>query len=97
MKRNFDAEIKDFDGNSLRDGENALTLKVVAVNSLMAIYPDERDISGNEKLARYKIASKVHGGGMVELTAEEVAKIKALIGKAYSPAVVGPAFEILEE
>lgn len=96
MQRNFDTILKDFDGNPIVDGGRELTLKLVSVNSLMVPYPDETTLTGDEKMSRYLLAQRIHPGGVIELRVEEVAKLKTLIGKAYGPIVVGPAFQILE-
>ncbi len=74
-----------------------LTLSSIAVEALQAQFDDERQLSGDDKLKRWKLAVKVHGAAEpVELSAEDIALIKRLVGKAYSAAVVGPAFLALE-
>jgi hypothetical protein len=96
MQLNFNAILKDFDGNTLKENGNELSLKTVSVNALMFPYPDESNLSGDEKMNRYLLAQRLHAGGEIELRVEEVAKLKALIGKAYGPVIVGPSFQILE-
>jgi hypothetical protein len=72
-----------------------VSLKRVAVEALQANLPDEQNMGGEEKLARFQIAKKVAAGGEQDLTPEEVSKIKLLVGRCYGPVVVGRAYEIL--
>lgn len=95
MHIDVDIELKTLDGGPVVDASGPVTVRSVAVNALLANYPDEHP-TGEEKLRRYQIARAVHAGGKVELRVEDVALIKLLVGKAYSPLVVGPVFEALE-
>jgi len=76
--------------------ENHLTLKTVLINGLMFI--DEKNVSGKEKVDRYQLAMKINrADGVIDLTPENVTKLRDLIGKAYpSPVVVGQAWELLD-
>lgn len=107
MKINFDSTINDLDGKPvettaavMKDGVQIkpaeyLTLKTVALNSLMAVLPDEQHLSGEEKAVRFALAMRVNVGGEQDLTPEEVSKLKGLIGKCYGALAVGRAYEIL--
>ena len=79
-----------------KTGRPQITLKRVAVNALQAIFEDERNLDGSEKLKRWQLAMKIHLGGDVDLTTEEIALVKKLIGKLYGASVVGPAWTALE-
>jgi hypothetical protein len=96
MKLKFNEKIKDLDGNVLKDNGKELTLLNVATTSLLAVFDDER-IDGQEKAKRGMLAIKIHSNPDVELTVEEIALIKRLIGKTYVPLVVARAYEIIEE
>ena len=97
MKRDFSTALVGLGDAKLVDGEGvALTLASVAVSALMGTYQDEQGITGEEKFKRYQIAQRLSSAGTQEVTAEEVALIKRLIGKAYTPMVVGPAYIALE-
>jgi len=72
-----------------------VTLRTAVVNALLAQFQDEKSLSGEEKLKRWDLARKVHGG-CDTLEVEEVALIKTLVGKAYGVAVVGPVYTMLE-
>lgn len=102
MKRNFDIEIKNFDGTTMLVPSSpdpaaplkALTLKDVAVSSL-----NQGDgLGADEKFSRFTLAMKIHAGGNVDVTAEEIALLKSVIGKApWTPLVLGRCFNALEE
>ena len=79
------------------DTEN-LTLASACVQALMAVFPDEQNLSGVIKAERWALALKILGsyGEPVDLTVEQVASIKAVVGKAYGPAVVGRAYQLLD-
>jgi hypothetical protein len=96
MKRNFDTQFVTFDGKAILSGDLPLTLKRASVDALMVPFDDEKSISGEEKLRRYQLAVRINAGGDVDLKAEEVSLLKLVIGKAYAPIVVGPAFLALE-
>jgi hypothetical protein len=97
MKRDFGIELIGLGGHKLVDGDNvSLTLGTVAVSALMGQYQDEQGISGDEKFRRYQIASRVSASGIQEISIEDISLIKRLIGNAYTPMVVGPAYMALE-
>jgi hypothetical protein len=105
----FSAKIIDIDGHPIiddlkcpadKDGKRTcsdeLTLSTVSVRALLANFPDEQNLAGDEKLKRFVLASKIRDGGEVKLTAEEISLIKRLIGKAYVPTVVGRSYPLLD-
>jgi len=77
-------------------GRAEMTLKAAIVNALQAMFEDERALDGEEKLKRWQLAMRVYLGGDVDLSSEEIAKIKKLVGKLYGPSVVGPVWTALE-
>lgn len=104
MKRNFDLVFKKFNGNDIQDGDAlnegitaALTLKATAVNSLMFSHEADKTTSGEEKLKRYLLATRINAGGMVEVSSEEISLLKMLIGRTYPTLVVGQALLFLEQ
>lgn len=94
----IDAKMRNMDGSVIPDTKgNEATLKGVVVEALLAQFEDERQLSGEDKLKRYQLAMKVNESeGVCEMTAEEIALVKKLIGKAYGPLVSGQAWTILE-
>lgn len=102
MKVDFGQPLKTLDGVVIVDADKSdetsqveVTLKTVAINALTAAYADEKDLSGEDKLKRWELARKIHGGNN-EVSAEDVSLLKKLIGKAYGVAIVGPAYGMLE-
>lgn len=98
MKVDFNSVIKDLKGEPVKDGDRDFTLAAVACNALLMPYPDEQSLSGADKFRRYKLADKITSanGQGVDLSVEEIADLKKLIGKGYGPLVVGRAYEILD-
>jgi hypothetical protein len=99
MRRNLEQPIYDLDGEAIIEPQSKkpLTLTTVALNALLASYDDERALTGKEKAERMQLALKINKRpGEVDLTAEQLAKLKELIGKAYGALVVGRAYELLE-
>lgn len=97
MKRNTTAAIKTLTGEPIKDGQADLTLGAVATNALLMPYEDERNLSGDEKVKRFKLAQRIHdAAGEVDISAEEITLLKSLIAKAYTALVVGQAYAILE-
>ena len=93
MKINFNQPIKNITGEDIKD----LTLKSISVEALLATFPDEQSLSGEEKAKRYVLATRIYANPEgLEWTVEEVAKVKGLIGKGYGPLIVGQAWDMLE-
>ena len=96
----FSRRITDLDGKdipaSADKGANPLDLARVAGLALLAQSPDDARMAQEAKLARFNLAIKVHSGGRVDLTSEEVTLLKGAISAAYPPLVVGRAVEILD-
>ncbi len=100
MKIDVTKVLVGFDGKPLivpgEKGSESLALKTVIVNAL--VNAGEEKIGGTEKIARYSLAQRVHAAtGDIDLSAEEVAKVKALVDSTYpSPLVVAQAWLILD-
>jgi hypothetical protein len=94
MKLKIDINLKNFKGEELTEGNNPINLKDVITGALLM--PEEAT-DGKEKAARYFMAQRVENSGdNWETTAEEITKVKELVGKFYTPIIVGQAYEILE-
>ncbi len=97
MKVNFDKQLVSLDGEVILDTKgNPAVLRGVAIDALLAVFGDEQNLAGEEKLKRYIVAEKVYKHED-DLTVEELALLKKLIGKAYNPLIVGQAWKIIEE
>jgi len=76
--------------------EEKLTLKDICLNVLMSLDKDEKT-DGEEKYKRFKLGMLIGDSKeYVELDAEEITKIKKLIGNLYSPLILGQCYDILE-
>lgn len=99
MKRDFAVELVGLNDAKLAelvDGEQRpMTLRAVSVNALMGQYQDEPHLTGDEKFRRFQLAVRITEGDQ-DVSAEEVTLLKRLIGKAYTPMIVGPAYLALE-
>lgn len=76
-----------------------MTLEDVCVQALLSPYPDEQNLSMEDKNKRYKIAasiSRTAEGEETNLKSEDVTLIKTLVAKAFAPLVVGQVIAALE-
>ena len=97
MKINFANKFKNFNGDTLKDGESKkeLSLRDVCVDSLLAV--DKREtLDSEEKLKRYSLALGIFNGKKDSLSAEDIVLLKELIGKYYSTLIVGQALPMLD-
>jgi len=96
----FTAPMVDLDGNPFTNDKGqpvGATLGSVAENALLAAYPDEGSLPGEEKVKRFVLARKIHEAKNVELSAEDVALIKKLIAKDFAGSLVtGEAWSLLD-
>lgn len=108
MKIDFAVQLKKDDGSLMFDevlnkektdfieSGTPFTLKLAASKALLATIKDE-NADGEEKYKRFKIRERLNEDDVVDLKTDEIAKIKTLIGKVYSPLVVGQCWELLEK
>lgn len=76
--------------------EVEMTLGVVVRNALYQSYPDERELSGDEKFKRAELAQALTGAGEVKVKAEDIALMKKLVAKLYGPLIVYRAWQLLD-
>lgn len=100
----FSAHIVDLDGRDIPmsqdKGAPALDLRRAAEVALLA-EPDSRDPRAPprdfaEKSRRFDLALRIHDGGKIALTAEEVTLLKTAIAASFGPLIVGRAIQILD-
>ena len=99
MKIDFTTPIQTLDGKPILNnpGNQPATLKTITTDALLASFEDEKNITGEEKLKRYLLATRIYANPQnIDLTVEETALIKKLIGKGFGPLIVGQAYEIIE-
>lgn len=100
MKIDFSKVLLDLKGEPLMEGappnEKPITLSSILCTALLAQYPDEQSLSGKEKAKRFQIALKIVDGGEQDVSVDDVAEMKKLIGKGFGPLIVGRAYEMLD-
>ncbi len=96
MKIDFKQKVFNLDGDAFKgDDDKTVPLSQFCVSSLLANYGDEQGVTGEEKFKRYELASKIKDKE-ADVTAEEISKIKLLVGKSFAPVLVGPIYLALE-
>jgi hypothetical protein len=90
-----DAAIKDTEGKVLRP-ERDFTLRKACTEALQTNGLAGDTLDGEERYRRYQLAIRIMSEDSPDLSAEEVAKLKRLIGLAFGAIVVGRAYEILD-
>lgn len=83
------------EGKECPDGKT-ITLGQVVRGALYASFPDEQNLSLDEKVRRGDLAFAIRNGGDVPLKAEDIALMKRLVGKAYGPLIVWAAVRELD-
>lgn len=87
-------EIKEVD-NKGKETADVMTLQSISETALLATFADERDLSAEDKVKRYKLFNKINSMNW-ELKAKEVELLKLCLGKMAGPLVVGRAYDIIE-
>jgi hypothetical protein len=96
MKLDFGKVIVGLDGKPIKFNDRDATLGLIAVEALCAAYPDEQNLTGEEKYKRAVLAEMAYKCNGEDVSVEDVTLIKKLIGKAYAPLVVKKAYDIIE-
>ena len=102
MKVDLTKKIRNLEGDAFEEikteGDKRtkvkVTLKDICVNALQS---NDDKIDGNEKMKRFLFAEKLHKANKIDLTVDEVVKLKELIGKIYPIAYVGASYKLLEK
>ena len=101
MKLALNQTIHNLDNQPIKDGPSneELTVKAVCIFALSAVIQGENP-SGQEKFDRHILAMKIKDADdPVDLTVEEIAKLKELVGRVptFGPTIVGPVYLALEQ
>ncbi len=91
--------IHDLSGKPLTDPQDSgspLTIGRACIGALLGASPRENP-DGTEKFRRWQLAQKMSGQASVDLSIEEVALVKKLVGEAWTATVVGPVWIALEK
>lgn len=94
MKIDFAKELNNHDGLALTYQGKPATLGLMVRAALDADFADER-IAGAEKFKRWRLAERTLKPD-AEFTVAEVKTMMDVLAKAFPPAIVGPAFQILD-
>lgn len=77
--------------------DEPVPVKVIITNALLAAFEDERELSGEDKYKRFKLADRINSAeGEVEISGEELALVKKMVGKGYNVLAVGHIYNLLE-
>lgn len=90
-----DAKLVDSEGRVLRP-ERDFTLRKACTEALQAMNLTGDTQDGEERFKRYLLALKIMADDSPDLSADEVVKLKRLIGLSFSSTVVGRAYELLD-
>lgn len=80
--------LSDLDGNVIRNDPSpdspVVTVRTILVNSLLMPRQEDATLTGEEKLKRFTLAQKIHDNDVIDISAEEVIKLKTLVCQTYS-------------
>ena len=97
MIKNFDTEVKDIYSETMfYKAGIPLKMSHVILESLLGTNQNDQP-EAVEKFNRYQLAVKIQKGGDVDLSVDECAKIKEMVGKYSTTYFVGKVFEAIEE
>lgn len=103
MKFDVSRQITHLDGTAVqrevvKNGEKLqqpMQAKDVIVEALLVNDPSA-EVSGAEKLMRFKLAQRVHRGGMLACTVDEAKRIHDVVSRNYGPLVYGQIHALIE-
>jgi len=96
MKLPVTETIKDIFGKDLIAESGApVTLATVIQNALLGVLKSDENMDGASKLALHTLAVRTLNPD-ADYVMEEVTLIKSRVGMTYGPAIVGPAFALIE-
>jgi hypothetical protein len=101
MKIPLDTPLLDFDGQPIKEKADAdgLTMRRVLIRSAMYI-EDGNNPPGEAKFKQYQLAAKIDAippDGAANFSIEELAALKANVGKMWLPLIVGRVWSILDK
>lgn len=91
----WDEELKDPTGKVVR-ARRPFTVRKACTEALQIMNLQGDIIDGEEKMLRYRLAFKLMSADVVDLKAEEITKLKRLVGLAFGATVVGPVYLALD-
>lgn len=96
MLVNLNVPLLDIHNQPVVEKGVEVSAKAVVVTALLAAFSDEAGLSVAEKVQRFALAVRLQNASAeVDVSLEDLVLIKKLVGKAYSPLIVGRVYEIL--
>ncbi len=96
MKIPIDTLMRNLGGEVIEEDDKPITLRIVFTSALISQNQGDKP-SGEQKARRYALAVRTQQAkGDLELSVDEAAEIKKLIGLRYGPLIVGQAWEIID-
>lgn len=96
MKYDFAKTLTDLKNKEILEADATVSMAALCQTALLAVHEADRDLSGPEKFKRFKLANRLLAESVLEVTAEEVANMKELVGRQFPPLIVGRVYEFLE-
>lgn len=96
MKINVLQPLNDYEGSPLMENKKPVLLRSVIISALNYTQKDGKQPTADEKMELYQLSVKVWTMDEVELSAEQIAKIKTNTAEMFAPLVAGQACLILE-
>jgi hypothetical protein len=96
MLIDFQNPILDLKGEPLKLAEKPFVLLNACQEALIAQFQDETNLPAADKVRRFALAMKIDNKLPVDISIEEAAVIKKLVGKLYNNLVVGRVYEIID-
>jgi len=93
MKRDLNQVMTDLNGDEFAD---KATLKLMCFSALATPMQEDGAIPMDKKMKQYSLVQKVNAGGIIDLTAEEIALIKERASKLFPLIAFGRMVELLE-
>ena len=94
MKIDLTVVLNDFAGEPMKDGDGPMTLRRAVQTVLVTPIDGDAHLAAEIKVKLWNMARETTEDE-VDWAPEDVVLVRTRIGKAYGPAVVGPAFELL--
>ena len=96
MLKNIDTKILNLDGTPALNGQKEASMKDLIIDCLMDGSLLDQGASGEDKLKNYLLAVRCKDGGEVDLSIEDLALLKKLVGKKYAPLAVGQFYQFCD-
>lgn len=95
--KTLDEKVCDLDGKPFELAGAPLTLRKAITVSLSAQFPEDANLSMEDKIKRYRLARRTHHAkAWTSFPAEDIATMKRLISKNFNPLVTGTCCDMIE-